>query len=327
MRLIVGDVGGTNARLALAEWDGGTLQLAEPCIYPSGASADFAPILARFMGEARVDGVAGAVIGIAGPVRDNRVATTNLPWQLDGDVLAAALGLPWVRLINDLEAAAWGIDQLAADQLVTLQAGQAQARGNRAVIAAGTGLGEAGLVWCGSGYRPFATEGSHGDYAPADADDLALRDWLSRRYGGHVSWERVVSGPGLVDLYRFLREQGGAACEPDPLQAPDIGAAVAAAADQDPLCAAALDRFVRAFGAEAGNLALKLMATGGVYLAGGIAPQLADRLAAGDFLAAFNDKGRMTELMQAMPVILIDDALLALRGAAVYAVTPQVPDP
>lgn len=318
MRLIVGDVGGTNARLALAEWHGASLRLAEPQVYASGESPEFAPILARFIGEARADGVAGAVIGIAGPVRDNRCRTTNLPWHLDGAALAADLGLPAVTLLNDLEAAAWGIDQVAGDSRLVLQAGEAEPHGNRAVIAAGTGLGQAGLVWCGDGYRPFATEGSHGDFAPSDAVEVALRDWLAGRHGGHVSWERVVSGPGLADLYRFLREQGGAACRPDPLDAPDVAAAVTAAADADPLCGQALGRFVRLFGAEAGNLALKLMARGGVYLAGGIAPRIAERLAAGDFVAAFADKGRMRPLLQAMPVVLLDDAHLALKGAAVY---------
>ncbi len=318
MRLIVADVGGTNARLALADWRGGVLNLSEPHVFPSDAYADFAPILGRFIGESRADGVAGAVIGIAGPVRENRCTTTNLPWQLDGDGLAASLGLPYVRLINDLEAAAWGIDAVPADGLRVLQAGRPAERGNRAVIAAGTGLGEAGLIWCEDGYRPFATEGSHADYAPQSGDDVALRAWLAARYGGHVSWERVVSGPGLADGYRFLREQGGAVALPDPLAAADVGAAVAEAAASDPLSAIALDRFVRAFGAEAGNLALKLMATGGVYLAGGIAPKLSDRLAQGDFIDAFTDKGRMSGLLKQMPVRLVSDRHLALKGAAVY---------
>jgi glucokinase len=317
MKLIVGDVGGTNARLAVAEWREGELGLSDPLVYPSWAEADFAPILGRFIGQAHVDGVAGAVIGIAGPVRDNRCRTTNLPWHLDGEALAGALG-PFVQLLNDLEAAAWGIDQVRAGQRRVLQAGSPQPRGNRAVIAAGTGLGEAGMVWCGDGYQPFATEGSHGDFAPGDATEQALRDWLSGRHGGHVSWERVVSGPGLADLYRFLREHGGAGCEPDPLQADDVGAAVAAGAAGDSLCAQALDRFLRLFGAEAGNLALKLMAGGGVYLAGGIAPKVADRLAGGDFLAAFCAKGRLRPVLEAMPVILLDDSQLALKGAAVY---------
>lgn len=318
MRLIVGDVGGTNARLALAEWHGGELHLGEPLVYASGDESDFAPILTRFMGEARVGGVAGAVIGIAGPVRDNRCQTTNLPWQLDGAALAGALSLPAVTLINDLEAAAWGIDQAGAGWWRVLQTGQAQAQGNRAVIAAGTGLGQAGLVWCGDGYQPFATEGSHGDFAPGDATEVALRDWLAERHGGHVSWERVVSGPGLADLYRFLREQGGERAEPDPLQSGDVAAAVTAAADSDPLCGEALSRFISLFGAETGNLALKLMASGGVFITGGIAPKIATQLAAGEFVAAFTDKGRMRPLLEAMPVVLLDDPQLALKGAAVY---------
>jgi glucokinase len=318
MRLIVGDVGGTNARLALAEWHGNRLRLSASLVYSSAEAGDFAPILRRFMGQTHADGVAGAVIGIAGPVRDNRCNTTNLPWQLEGDALASGMALPFVTLLNDLEAAAWGIDQVSAAQCRAMQVGQPVPRGNRALIAAGTGLGQAGMLWCSDGYRPFATEGGHSDFAAMDADDLALRDWLAARYGGHVSWERLVSGPGLADLYRFLREQGGAACSPDPLESSDVGAAVTRAADLDPLCAAALQRFIRLFGAETGNLALKLMATGGLYIAGGIAPQIADRLAQGDFIAALRDKGRMRPLLEAMPVFLLDDPQLALKGAAVY---------
>lgn len=318
MKLIVGDVGGTNARLAVAEWRGARWHLSEPRIFASGDEADFTPILARFRAESRAEALTAAVIGIAGPVRDNRCATTNLPWQLDGRVLAADLGLAHVHLINDLAAAAWGIDQVEASQQQILQVGQSQAQGNRAVIAAGTGLGEAGLVWCGQGYRPFATEGGHADFAPGHAVEVALRDWLAERYDGHVSWERVASGPGLADLYRFLRGQGGMACQPDPLLASDPAAAVATGAAKDALCQQALDMFVRLFGAEAGNLALKMMATGGVYLAGGMAPKLAGRLAQGDFIAAFVDKGRMKGLLSTLPVILLTDPHLALKGAAVY---------
>jgi glucokinase len=318
MRLIVGDVGGTNARLALAEWHGSTLRLMPPLVYSSASEGEFSPILSRFIGQAHADGVAAAVIGIAGPVRDNRCITTNLPWQLDGDALAAALGLPQVALINDLEAAAWGIEQVPAERCRVLQSGRPVARGNRALIAAGTGLGEAGLVWCETGYRPFATEGGHADFAPTDSEALTLHHWLAERHGGHVSWERLVSGPGLADLYRFLRVQGGAAATPDPLDAPDIAAAVTEAAGRDPLCAAALQRFLRLFGAEAGNLALKLMASGGLYIAGGIAPRMVEQLLDGDFMAALLDKGRMRPLLEAMPVTLLDDPQLALKGAAVY---------
>lgn len=318
MRFIVGDVGGTNARLALAEWRDEQLHLSEPRIFPSGEHVEFAPILAQFIEESRADGVTAAIVGIAGPVRDNRCTTTNLPWQLDGDALAAALHLPAVVLINDLEAAAWGIDALSSEDRLTLQSGRPVAQGNRAVIAAGTGLGQAGLAWCGDGYRPFATEGSHADFAPADSAERALHDWLADRYEGHVSWERVVSGPGLADRYRFLRDAGGVGCSPDPLLAKDVAGAVTAAAGEDPLCAAALNAFVQAYGAEAGNLALKLMATGGIYLAGGIAPQIVPYLTDGTFLKAFHDKGRMASLLQAMPITVITDKHLALKGAAVY---------
>jgi len=317
MKLIVGDVGGTNARLALAAWQGGQLQLSAPRIYPSGEAEDFTAILARFMTEADAGGVAGASIGIAGPVRGNRCRTTNLPWQLDGAVLASDLGLPAVQLLNDLEAAGWGIEQVAPEHRRVLQAGDPVPQGNQAIIAAGTGLGEAGRVWCGERYQPFATEGSHADFAPGDATEMALMGWLGGWFG-HVSWERLVSGQGLVNIYRFLREHGGAACHPDPLGAEDPAAAIALRAADDPLCGQALQRLVRLFGAETGNLALKLMATGGVYIAGGIAPKIADSLAGGSFLDAFTAKGRMRPLLQAMPVTLLSEPRLALMGAAVY---------
>lgn len=317
MKLIVGDVGGTHARLAVAGWQDGQLRLSGPQVYASAEADDFAPILARFLNACELPDPAGACIGIAGPVRDNACHTTNLPWHLDGDALAAAVGLPAVRLVNDMEAAGWGIEQVAPDHRQVLHPGDPLPRGNQALIAAGTGLGEAGRVWCGDGYRSFATEGSHADFAPSDAAEMALGSWL----GGwleHVSWERLVSGQGLVNIYQFLREQGGAACQPDPLEAGDAAAAIAARAGDDELCDAALERFVRLFGAETGNLALKLMATGGVYVAGGIAPRIADRLAEGGFVEAFLAKGRMRPLLEAMPVTLLTDPHLALRGAAVY---------
>jgi glucokinase len=250
-------------------------------------------------------------------VRDNACRTTNLPWQLDGGALAMELGLPAVRLINDLEAAGWGVEQVTPEHRELLHPGDPVPRGNQAIIAAGTGLGEAGRVWCGDGYRPFATEGSHADFAPGDPTEIARMAWLGGWFG-HVSWERLVSGQGLVNIYRFLREQGGAACHPDPLGAEDAAAAIAVRAGDDGLCGEALDRFVRLFGAEAGNLALKLMATGGLFVAGGIAPKIAERLRQGGFVEAFLAKGRMRPLLEAMPVTLLSDPHLALKGAAVY---------
>ena len=321
MYLFVGDIGGTHTRLALAQLNGDNVSLLREKVYPSRDHHEPGELLKRFLDDIAGVEVSLGCLGVAGPVLHNRCKTTNLPWLLDGDALAEYTGLAGLVLINDLEAAAWGIELLDEDSYVTLHAGDPQARGNRSVIAAGTGLGEAGLVWCAGGYRPFASEGSHADFAPQDELGVALRDWLGRKYGGHVSWERVISGPGLVDLHAFLREEErhetpdwlvSAMAESDPAGA----IASAAQLKNEPIASRALDTLIGYFGAEAGNHALKLMATGGVYLAGGIAPKIANRFSTAGFLDAFFDKGRMRDLMQRMPVHLITDGNLALYGAA-----------
>ena len=321
MRLIVGDIGGTHARLALADTAGERVTLLRERIYPSRDYAGLGPVLQDFLRRFGGDEIHRACIGVAGPVRDNRSQATNLPWLLDGEALAGEAGLAAVTLLNDLEAAAWGLDDLDDSALVTLHGGDPEPRGNQAVIAAGTGLGEAGRVWCADGYRIFASEGSHGDFAPANDLGFSLQQWLAAKYGGHVSWERVVSGPGLVDLHTFLRDAGGRPL-PDWLQQAmeenDPAAAIATAAqlEGDPVCVEALELFIRYFGAEAGNHALKLMATGGVYLTGGIAPKISARFAAAGFLDAFWAKGRMRDLLERMPIHLVTDQNLALYGAA-----------
>jgi glucokinase len=328
MDFIVGDVGGTHARLAVARVAEATVELLHERLYPSRDYPGLGPILREFLEQAPRRGATQACIGVAGPVRGNSCKATNLPWSLDGDALAREAGLARLVLLNDLEAAAWGLDALDDSAVVTLHSGDPQPRGNQAVIAAGTGLGEAGRVWCDDGYRVFASEGSHGDFAPGSELGYSLHQWLTAKYGGHVSWERVVSGPGLVDLHAFLREAGGRAT-PDwlrlAMEENDPAGAIATAAQlhDDPVCLEALDLFVCYFGAEAGNHALKLMATGGVYLAGGIAPKIASRFAAAGFLDAFFDKGRMEGLMRQMPVHLVTDTNLALYGAALCAARTQ----
>lgn len=321
MRLIVGDIGGTHARMALAEVAEGRVDLLREQLYSSRDYPGLGPILQEFLGGATRAQFSQACIGVAGPVRENCCRATNLPWSLDGDALAREAGLDGLILLNDLEAAAWGLDALDDSAVVTLHAATPQAQGNQAVIAAGTGLGEAGRVWCEDGYRVFASEGSHGDFAPGSELGYSLHQWLTTKYQGHVSWERVVSGPGLVDLHAFLREAGG---RPTPdwlrlaMEENDPAGAIATAAQlhDDPVCAEALDLFICYYGAEAGNHALKLMATGGVYIAGGIAPKVASRFASAGFLDAFFDKGRMQGLMRQMPVHLVTDPNLALYGAA-----------
>jgi glucokinase len=273
----------------------------------------------QFLGTKRVD---RACFGVAGPVVGGQhVATPNLMWDVDASVIARTLDQPQVGLINDLEANAHGIFALEDKDLAVLNAGKAGATGNIAVISAGTGLGEAGMYWDGAQHHPFAGEGGHCDYAPHTDLELHLLRYLQGKFGAHVSWERVLSGPGLANVYAFLRDTGRGT-EPDWLAAlilaGDGRADIARAAleGRSELCVRALDVFVAAYGHEASNLALKLMASGGVYLGGGIAPQIVDKLKGPAFMEAFTAKGRLTPLLATIPVQVILNDDTALLGAA-----------
>jgi glucokinase len=321
--ILAGDVGGTTTRLGWFAVDGGRPVPRVVEKYPSRAHAGLVEIVRQFVRDHPLP-VEGAAFGIAGPVRAGRVETPNLPWVVLGADVARALGVATVDLLNDLEANTHGIAVLAPEDVHALNPGTAGAAGNLAVIAAGTGLGEAGAYWDGRRHHPFACEGGHGDFGPRDALEDELLAHLRARYGAHVSWERVVSGPGLVNVYEFLRDTGRGTEEPwlrTRLSLEDPAAVIAHAAQRgaSPLCGAALARFVSLYGAEAGNLALKLMATGGVYLGGGIAPRILAGLEGGGFVAAFANKGRMRPLLEAIPVRVILNDQAALLGAARYA--------
>ncbi len=247
---------------------------------------------------------------------------TNLPWTIRREDIARCLGGVPVSLLNDLEAFGWGLALLPPDRFAVLQDGARDAHGNAALIAAGTGLGEAGMFWDGTRHVPFASEGGHADLAPRTAREVKLLEFLAQRYG-HVSWERAVSGPGLVNIFEFLRAVEGMAvptalAEAETEHDPAV-VSTAALVERAPIAVEALDMFTRLFGAEAGNLALKLKATGGVYLAGGIAPKILPKLQDGTFVAAFVDKGRFRELLQGIPVRVVLDESTALYGAARYA--------
>ena len=319
MRVLAGDVGGTKTRLALVEPGESFLRVEAEATYRSAAYDGLEALALEFLAEQQTAADAAA-FGMPGPVLRGRVRTTNLPWEVRTTDMAEALGLRRITLINDLEATAYGIGELDPRDVEVIAEGDPEAGGNAALIAPGTGLGEAGLYWDGGRLRPFASEGGHGDFGPADEVDFAFQQHLSERLG-HVSWEKVLSGPGLLNLHEFLR---GYRASPVPdwlerdMQSGDPAAAIANAAEARtcPVCSEALDRFVRYFGAEAGNLALKLMATGGVFLGGGIAPRIAGRLLEPDFLEAFRAKGRMRDLMERMPVKLIRNDRAALLGAA-----------
>jgi glucokinase len=258
-------------------------------------------------------------------VRNGRLRLTNLPWTLDSRELAASLGIDHVFLINDLEANGYGIAELSSDQIFTLSEGDAGQTGNRALIAAGTGLGEALLIWNGHHHVPNPSEGGHADYAPRNEDEIDLLRFLKQKYNGRISEERVVSGMGLTNIYEFLREVRGMD-EPAWLAEriaafPDPNAVITelALAAKSEICEKALDMFVSAYGAEAGNLALKVLSVGGLYIGGGIAPRILEKLKDGTFIKAFTDKGRLSQLLINMPVRVILESKAALLGAAAYA--------
>jgi len=319
--ILAGDIGGTKAQLALFAPGAHPRSPAVEERLPTHGSPSLEAILKQFL-ERSNGRPSGAVLGIAGPVHDNRCITTNLPWHVDGEALSAALGVP-VTLLNDLEATAWGLDTLDPADLVTLQTGE-RANGNRALIAAGTGLGEALLVWDGARWHPTASEGGHTDFAPRDALEDELLHWLRGKYG-RVSYERVLSGPGLADLYRFFRdtrrgfEPSDVAMRFDRAEQP---AAVVTETALDGSCERArltLERFVAVYGAEAGNLALKALALAGLYVGGGIAPRILSALTRGGFVRAFFDKGRLSPVLTRIPVTVVLDERTALWGAAARA--------
>ncbi|MBW4698280.1 MAG: glucokinase [Aphanocapsa lilacina HA4352-LM1] len=321
--ILAGDVGGTNTRLAGFEPVAGNLMPIVAETFASREHASLDEIIDIFISTHRLR-FAAACFGVAGPVRRGRAEPTNLPWSIDTYTLATALKLPTVALINDLEANAHGIALLGPADFAVLNPGAAGALGNQAVIAAGTGLGEAGLFWDGRRHRPFATEGGHTDFAPGDALQIELLCHLRVRFA-HVSWERVLSGPGLVNLYQFLRDTRRGE-EPDWLTEelhnhPNPAAVIsqAALAGKSWLCEQALDLLIVLYGAEAGNLALKVTALGGVFLGGGIAPRLVERLKGPAFLEAFFGKGRLRPLLETMPVRVILNDRAALLGAAHWA--------
>jgi glucokinase len=319
--ILVGDVGGTKTALALIEETSpsGSLAPVREMTLPSREFPSLEAALERLMESGPPGSVAAACFGVAGPVVDGRSSTTNLPWELDERQLARAIPSPRVKLLNDLEAAGYGVLGLSADQMLSLQAGRAR-RGHLALIAAGTGLGEALLPWDGARHSVIASEGGHADFAPRTELEAELFRFLMKEFG-HVSYERVLSGPGLVNIYRFLRERGR---EPEPawlterLEREDPGAVVSelGLAGTEAVCAAALDVFASVYGAEAGNLALKGLAVGGVFVAGGIAPKIRSKLANGSFAAAFRDKGRFWKLMATIPVHLVLEPRVPLLGAA-----------
>ena len=317
--ILAGDVGATHTRLGWFDVQGGVLAPGITRTYESRQQASLDAIVRTFLAE--TPGLVRlACLGIAGPVRDGRVEATNLPWIVDARSLAQRLGLERVLLINDLEANAWGLAALPAGDFAVLQPGRPTPTGNAAVISAGTGLGEAGLVWDGQRHRPVASEGGHADWAPQDEPQAALWRFLAAEVD-HVSVERVLSGPGLHNIYRFLRDGQGLA-EPgwlaEMLQHEEPSPLISRVGleERAEICVRALELFVAIYGAEAGNLGLRMLATAGVYLGGGIAPRILPVLRGPAFLAAFTGKGRLRPLLEDVPVRVVLNDHAALLGAA-----------
>ncbi|MDO8263642.1 MAG: glucokinase [Gallionella sp.] len=321
MNILAGDIGGTKTLLAVIKVNGTQVRVVHEAAYPSRNYATFEALLGDFLSG--IETPSHAALGIAGPVQGRVVQTTNLPWRIDADALQQQFGFAHCTLLNDLEATAYGLPALGADDLLTLQTGAPDASGNAAVIAAGTGLGEAGLFWDGQHHCPFATEGGHASFSPGDELEIAFLRHLQQQHR-HVSWERVVSGMGILSMHEFLRPHRHVAAPQwlaEEMRNGDAAASIAAAAlsGRDEICVETLARFVSLYGAEAGNLALKVMSRGGLYLGGGIAPKILPLLQKGTFLDAFLNKGRMRPLLEAMPVKVILNDRAALFGSALRA--------
>lgn len=317
--ILAGDIGGTNARLAYFQPQNGHLCLVSERTFPSREHSELGEIVSKFVDDSGTRPEA-ACFGVAGPVRNGRVETSNLPWVIEQSRLAKQIHLPRTLLINDLEASAWGIGALAPSDLVPLNRVTGPSVGNQGVIAPGTGLGEAGLFWDGNRHHVFACEGGHTDFGPQGDLQIELVRFLQARFG-HVSYERILSGPGLVNVYEFLRDTGCAEESPEfaaALNNSDPAAAISRAAldGRDALAEKALDLWISVYGAEASNLALKVMATGGLFLAGGISPKILAKLKGPLFMQSFLQKGRLRHLVEAIPVQVVMNEKAGLFGAA-----------
>jgi glucokinase len=336
--LLAGDIGGTSTRLRLAvaaadrwrshEWER---------TYPSQDFPDLVPVVQKFLAELGIEGeVVSACFAVAGPVVAGVATLQNLAWKLETDRLCQELGIENIHLINDFAAIGYGLAHLQPEELHVLQAGEPVAQGPRAVLGAGTGLGQGYLVWVKDRYEVLASEGGHSDFAARSPLEFQLVEYVMNRYGlDHVSYDRLVSGRGIVDIYRFLRER-----KQQPVEVPaiaealsqwdaspgtehshlvDPAAAIAQAAGSNPLATEAMQMFMSAYGAEAGNLALKFLPRGGLYIAGGIATKNLSLLTAGTFLTALQQKGRMVPVVGQIPVSVVLNPQVGLIGAAAQA--------
>jgi glucokinase len=319
--ILAGDIGGTKTNVALFQTNGSEVGLViKQQTFRSADYDSLEAILKEFVGETDLR-ITGACFGIAAPVVQGHAKTPNLNWTVNAKSLAEVLEIDRVGLINDLEATARGIPALNYSQLLTLNTGDPKRGGDRALIAAGTGLGVAGIFYRDGEYEFIPSEGGHSDFAPRTPLEMELLRYLMEKFAGHVSYERVLSGPGLFNVYCFLRDRKYAE-EPDwlahQIESGNRTAAVssAALANKSELAVKALDMFAAVYGAMAGNLALLMLSIGGLYIGGGIAPKICEKLKDGTFMRAFSDKGRLSSLLASVPVHIILDDKTALFGAA-----------
>ncbi|MBZ0303460.1 MAG: glucokinase [Anaerolineae bacterium] len=328
--LLAGDIGGTKTNLAIYAAEGGPRKPLVEATFPSDDYPDLETIARAFLAHTDYK-VRYACFGVAGPIVNGHVKTTNLPWEMDETHLRDTLGLDEVHLLNDLESIGTAVPRLEAEDLYMLNEGRPEPHGAIGVIAPGTGLGEGYVVWDGSRYCAQPSEGGHTDFGPSNEREIELlRYWLSRK--GHVSYETVCSGIGIGNIYTFLKDTGHAP-EPDWLaerfaSAEDTTPIIVQTAleKNEPLCSATLETFISILGAEAGNVALKVLATGGIYLGGGIPPRILPALQQGQFMHAFLRKGRFANLLGRMPVKVILNPKAALMGAATYGLEMEQAD-
>jgi glucokinase len=328
--ILAGDVGGTKVHLALYDFASGNLHAIRDKKFPAHEFGSLDAVVNAFLsGDENTpptnrQDILAACFGLPGPVREGRLKLTNLPWTLDVRDLSKSLMIQHVFLINDLEANGYGIPELAPEMIFTLHAGEANVEGHRGLVSAGTGLGEALLIWDGKKHIPVPSEGGHCDFAARSNREIALLEHLRGTLRGRVSFERVVSGLGIKNIYKFLKDVEKLD-EPrwlhDRMAAEDPNAVIGECAEDgtSSICFETMKTFASAYGAEAGNVALKVLATGGIYLGGGIAPKILKTMQNGFFIQAFLDKGRLSPLLQSIPVRIILDDTCALLGAAAFA--------
>lgn len=322
MSYLAGDIGGTKTHLALYQDQGGKTTCVKDQKFPSKDYPNLRTIVKKFLVGVGFE-IERACFGIAGPVEDGKSKATNLPWLIDSKQLETELKIEKVALINDLEANAYGLKVLSDDEFFILNEGDPNAYGNQAMISAGTGLGEAGIYFDGKDHLPFACEGGHTDFGPRNEVEDQLLHYLRKKFE-HVSYERILSGPGLYTLYQFVVETKQEDEDPEALELINNGdsprlVSQLGLSGESAACAKTLQLFASIYGAEAGNIALKIFALGGVFIGGGIAPKILEVIKKGDFMESFRGKGRFAQLLSDIPVKVVLNDNTALLGSMYYA--------